>query len=287
MSFTSWLLRESFLAIHIKDGKEKAVSIISKSTLPRIMRREHIVEELSFYGYKTYKIAKKEGNKRAMLFLHGGAYEKGFAMPHWVLIERMLKALDVDVYAPDYPFLPHKCEETMDMVVEVYKKMLKTYDSKDIFFMGDSAGGGLALALCMYLRDHDMPQPAKNVMISPWLDVSMSNPDMEKYDYFDPWLNREELIVTGKRYAGKLGVKHPYCSPIYGDPRGLCKMYITFGTYDILCPDGLKFKKKCEELKVDLRFDLKEEMLHTYPMLPVKEAKEAREKIVEFILESE
>lgn len=286
MSFSAWCLRTTFRVFDVKHGGGKFLMGKKDYSSPPDKILKGIYRECEeVNGRNVFILYRKKNNKKAILYLHGGSYLSSFAKAHWKFLVNIASGTDMDIIAPDYPVVPHTYRDSYKMVIHIYKDMLKTYGNNNIIIMGDSAGGGFALGFCMYLRDNNIPLPKKNIMISPYLDMAETNPEIEKMEKNDPWLSYELAEETIK-YAGEDDLHIPYLSPMYGELNDLNDMYIFFGTYDMLYPDGKKFKRMCEEQNIKLQFKEKEKMMHVYPILPVREAKEALQDILKIINEA-
>ncbi len=286
MSFSAWCLRTTFRIFDVKHGGGKfLMNGGDYSNPPDKMLKGLHKECRQVNGQNVFTLYKNKDNKKAILYLHGGSYINSFAKAHWKFLINIANKTNRDIIAPDYPLVPRTYKESYEMVIEIYNDMLKKYNNDNIIIMGDSAGGGFALGFCMYLRDNNIPLPQKNIMISPYLDMAETNPDIAAMEKNDPWLSYELAEETTK-YAGEDDLHTPYLSPMYGELDNLNDMYIFFGTYDMLYPDGIKFKKMCEEKQIKLKFTEKKKMMHVYPILPVKEAKEALKDILEIINEN-
>ncbi len=122
--------------------------------------------------------------------------------------------------------------------------------------MGDSAGGGLALALEEKIGEEKLQMPAKTILISPWLDVRLTNPQINEVQKNDKQLNKETLKLAGIAYAGEDGINSYLVNPIEGDLSKLKNITILTGTYDILNPDVHVLKERAE--KVGVFIDVKE-----------------------------
>ena len=150
--------------------------------------------------------------------------------------------------------------------------------------MGDSAGGGLALGLAEVLRDQGETGPDELILISPWVDVTMSNPDMEDYVSLDPMLGIAGLRRMGQVWANGLEMTDPRVSPLYGDLSGLGRVTLTTGTWEVLYPDSLLLAEKLAAAGTDCNLIVGERMIHCYPICPIPEAKAAQAVIWEAIL---
>ena len=150
--------------------------------------------------------------------------------------------------------------------------------------MGDSAGGGLSAAFCEYLASNGFEQPEHLILISPWVDVSMSG-DYDDYIDCDPALGIEGPRELGKSWAGDLDPKDYRISPLFGDVSQLPQTTIFVGTHEVIYPDIIKFYDKLKSIDIDAKLFVGEEMTHVYPIYPlVPESKEALKQIVEIIL---
>ena len=131
------------------------------------------------------------------------------------------------------------------MIEPLYKEIVDKVGTDNIVVMGDSAGGGIGLALVEKItEDSNYNIPSKTILISPWLDVRMTNPEIDKVQENDKELNRETLRLAGLSYAGIDGIDSKLVNPIDGDISKLKNVTIFTGTYDILNPDVHKLMKK-------------------------------------------
>ena len=147
------------------------------------------ITERSVDGFPVYEIAPKAGERRRILYLHGGAYVFQITSYHWGLIAEMAERLGFGITVPIYPIAPeHDFHAMFGMVGDVYRQMLDETDAEDIVFMGDSAGGNMAVVLTMMAAEEALPLPSRHVLISPGLDMSLSNPEVFEAERNDPWL---------------------------------------------------------------------------------------------------
>ena len=250
--------------------------------LPKIVYHTKVESE-DMFGCQMVIFNDVEDVERLVIYLHGGAYVNEIRLPHISFCDRLAKKINACVFTPIYPLAPnHTYEETYEIVEKLYSHLLEM--NKPIIVMGDSAGGGLSAAFCEYLAVNDIPQPRNLILISPWVDVSMSG----NYDdvEYDPMLGVDGAREMGKAWAGDLDTKDYKVSPLFGEVSNLPKTTTFIGTHEILYPDVVKFHDKLNDNGVDAELVVGEEMSHVYPLYPlVPEAKEAFNHIVEILLE--
>ena len=151
---------------------------------------------------------------------------------------------------------------------------------------GDSAGGGLALALCLFLRDHGMPQPAGLVLMSPWADLTCSGDSYEFNFEHDPLFgNSRESMLYNSSYIGGSDPRDPYISPVFGDFRGLPPMLLQAGSHEMLLSDTLEAAQNARRAGVKRRVSVYEGMFHVFQMSMdlVPESREAWDEVARFM----
>ena len=250
--------------------------------IPKMIYRTKF-ESKNLFGCQMVTFNDVEYVERMVIYLHGGIYVNEIRRPHISFCDRLAKKINGCVFAPIYPLAPnHTYEETYGIVEKLYNRLLAT--GKSITIMGDSAGGGLSAAFCEYLAVKDMPQPANLILISPWVDISMSG-DYDKVEY-DPMLGVDGVREMGKSWAGDLDTKDYKVSPLFGEVDNLPKTTIFTGTHEVIYPDIVKFYNKMQDNGIDAELIVGEEMSHVYPLYPwVPEAKDAFNRIVEILLD--
>ena len=248
----------------------------------RIYLTEAKNEEM--FGCQMVILNENENTENIILYLHGGAYVNEMEKLHIAFCDKIAKKANATVYAPIYPLAPnHTYEETYKIVEKLYDLISEL--KKPITIMGDSAGGGLSAAFCEYLAANGLRQPKHLILISPWVDISMSG-DYDDYFDLDPMLGIDGLREMGKAWAGDLDTKDYRVSPLFGDIKELPQTAIFIGTHEIFYPDVFEFYNKLKDNGIDVELNIGEEMSHVYPLYPlVPESKEALKHIVEIILE--
>lgn len=250
--------------------------------LPKIAYRTK-VKSKEMFGCQMVLFNESTATENLILYLHGGAYVNEIQNMHIIFCDKLAEKANATVFAPIYPLAPnHTYEETYEIVENLYNLLLKF--EKPITIMGDSAGGGLSVAFCEYLAKSELAQPQHLILISPWVDVSMSG-DYDDYIDLDPMLGADGLREMGKAWAGDLDTKDYKVSPLFGNIEKLPQTTIFVGTHEILYPDIIEFFNKLRDNGIDVMLNIGEEMSHVYPIYPmVPESKEAFNQIVDIIV---
>ncbi|ANE53426.1 alpha/beta hydrolase fold domain-containing protein [Flavisolibacter tropicus] len=236
-------------------------------------------------GRNVFRLQPKgKSSSKHILYLHGGAYIQSFVRFHWYFLAALVNAVNCTITVPDYPLAPaYTYTDSFAMVLDLYRQLLSAVDTNDLIIMGDSSGGGFALALAQKIRDEHIPQASQIILLSPWLDITLSNPDINDLDPVDPFLEKESLQQAGKLYAGDTNPDHYLLSPINGDIEHLGKMTVFAGSKEILVADARKLKSLADSKGVDLTYFEYADMFHAWMLLRFPEAKKARQQIIDLI----
>ena len=219
-----------------------------------------------------------------VVFLHGGGYVVGMGQPHWWLLKDLIRRSGASVWVADYPLAPeHTAADTVAWTTDVYASAAAAGEAagRGVVLMGDSAGGGLALAVAVAARDRGLPMPAALILLSPWLDVGMTAPDAEELDRRDRILARRGLLAAGKAYAGEAGVANPLASPLFADLAGLPPVTIFASTTEGLVADARRLAARAAQIP-GWRVDVREtpDMLHDWALFGfLPETRAVREQI--------
>jgi monoterpene epsilon-lactone hydrolase len=194
-----------------------------------------------------------------VVHFHGGGYVLGAGRPHWTLLAALIARTGVTACMPDYPLAPEStAAETVAWAMDAYElaAAAAAVAERPVVLMGDSAGGGLALAVAVAARDRGLPMPAALVLLSPWLDVGMTAPDAKELDRRDPILTRRGLLAAGKAYAGAAGAADPLASPLFANLTGLPPTTVYVGTAEQLVADARRLAVRAAQIpgwRVDVR----------------------------------
>ena len=233
---------------------------------------------------RIFYVNEKGISRYIVFYIHGGAYRHDFIPFHWLFIEKLVKETNALVIAPAYrlaPFATYK--EAFDLIVPLYKEYCEKYPEKKIMMMGDSAGGGLSLALTEYFKSAGIRLPDELILFSPWVDVSMKNEEIKEYQPRDPFLFSDSLVPAGKRWAADLDVYDPKISPIYGELQGIHNVTVFVGTDEIIYPDAVKMFHMLDQ-DVSNELIVGEGMNHVYPLYPIEEARSACNKVFHIVM---
>lgn len=226
-----------------------------ESKAPEEVQIDCNVKTEEFIGRKVFIITPKNEQKseKVILYLHGGSYVVETSSNHWKFLEKLVKDTNATIILPDYPLTPkYTYKDVFTMITPLYKEIIEEVPSNNLILMGDSAGGGMGLALLEKLSEENIEMLYKTILISPWLDVRLENPEIDNVQKYDKDLNKESLKIAGIAYAGKDGIDSYLVNPIDGDLSKLKNVTIFTGTYDILNPDVHVLDEKANEVNVDL-----------------------------------
>jgi acetyl esterase/lipase len=243
-----------------------------------------IISERSVYTLKS-----KAGlSKLTILYLHGGAYIHNMTRQHWKFLGTLIEQTDCTIVVPDYHLAPeYSYLHSFEMVESLYLEVLQNCKPGNLVLMGDSAGGGFALALAQKLKAENIVQPSQIILLSPWLDLSLMNPDIKAINRYDPFLGIEGLRMAAFAYAGNTNISHYLLSPLNGSITQLGQISLFIGTNDILVADARKLKLKAEENEIKINYYEYPKMIHVWMLLMMPEAKRAKAQIVKLLRHSQ
>ena len=250
-----------------------------------------VTEDIDMGGFTMKLLSSKENpnTERVILQLHGGGYMGAVRNAYYVFAGLYNEVSEgCSVLTPDYRVAPeYPYPAALEDAIACYKWLLSQgWFGSQIVLAGDSAGGGLAMCLTMYLRDHDMPLPAGIVAMSPWTDLAASGESYETNFERDPLFGKtRDSLIYNKDYIGDNDPYNAYISPLYGDFRGFPPMLIQVGSYEMLLSDSVDVAAKAREQGVKVRISIYEGMFHIFQMAAkmLPESKRAWVEIGKFI----
>ncbi len=228
---------------------------------------------------------------KVILQLHGGGYIGGMRHAYrsfaglYNEVSRRCSVLTVDYrVAPEHVF-PAALLDALD----AYEWLLRSgYREEQIILAGDSAGGGLALAMCLSLKENGRKLPCGIIAMSPWTDMTAGGASYEENFTRDPLFGgTQDSMIYNREYAAGADVTDPLLSPLFGDYEGFPPMLIQVGSYEMLLSDSEQLAKKAKEAGVKVRLSVYEGMFHVFQMAPLTlpECKRAWVEIGHFIEE--
>lgn len=259
-------------------------ALLYKGWVPRAAK----ISETTLGDIRTELVEPAQGaGEQIIFYVHGGGYVVCSPRTHRPLTSRLALALNAKTYVPHYRLAPeHPFPGGLDDVLAAYKGLLATgADPARIVIMGDSAGGGLALALTLSVRDQGLPLPARLVLISPWVDLTLVGETLHSKGDVDPMLTWRWIIAKTPDYLGTTDAAHPLISPLFADLRGLPETLVQVGSEEILLSDSERLAERAAEADWQLTLTVWQGMWHDFQLLGsmVPEADVAIAAIADFV----
>ncbi|TCC33970.1 alpha/beta hydrolase [Kribbella speibonae] len=217
-----------------------------------------------------------------ILYLHGGAYVIGSARTGANLAAPLSRRSGVPAVSLEYRLAPeHPFPAGVHDALAAYRELA----GQNVVIAGDSAGGGLALALLLAARAEGLPQPAGAVLFSPWTDLTLTGPSIDARDGYDPLFSRPNMAESAELYLGGADPRNELASPLFADLTGLPPLLVQVGTAEVLLDDSLRLVARAAEQDVDVSLDVVAGAPHVYQyfagLLP--EADEALDHAATFL----
>ena len=224
---------------------------------------------------------------RAILYLHGGGYTMGSCNTHRALAARLSAASESPVLLIEYRLAPENpFPAALEDAINAYHDLLnQKIGSKKIILAGDSAGGGLAVAATIFLRDQKEKLPGGIVCISPWADLTLSGETIKSCSKTDPLISLETSILHASRYIGQNDPRLPLISPVFADFSNLPPLLIQVGEHEILRSDSERLAENAHNASVDVTLEIWDGMWHLWHALAgyIPESQRAINRIGAFI----
>lgn len=249
---------------------------------PWAIRRRWSAEHIEVSGSDLFVMTRPDSGSAGcvLLYLHGGGYMFGPFPTDWASMSRVAAETGCDLAMFLYPRAPeHHAQQTVDATVAAFDLLAERYGADGVVPIGTSAGGGLAVALAAELRDGGRPQPPCAVLISPGIDMTLTE-DVGHLAASDVMLPADHVRSAGRVYGGPLGADHPLVSPTFGDLSDLPKLHVFVGTAEILLPSIETFaaRARAAGTAVDLIYGTNQQ--HTWPIAPTPEGRQALRQII-------
>nr|WP_167951512.1 alpha/beta hydrolase fold domain-containing protein [Brevibacterium marinum] len=218
-------------------------------------------------------------SEAVVVYVHGGGWVNEIAPQHWTLIARIARETDQRVIVPIYPLLPFgTARGARDGVIDLIRTELGC--GHQVRLAGDSAGGQISLSATLQLRDEGVQLPA-TTLLSPALDLTWTNPQIDVVQPYDPWLGRPGGRFLAQEWRGEDDLDDPVVSPLFGEMGGLGPLTILTGTRDVLNPDAHVLRGRAHDADVSVAWHEGEGQLHVYALLPTKAGDQAASTMVD------
>jgi acetyl esterase/lipase len=210
-----------------------------------VRRREAVVDQLVC----EWLVPEKCDDAAVILYLHGGIYMLGSAVTHRRMVSFIAREAGMRAFIPNYRLAPeHPFPAAVEDATFIYRKMLEQgIPASQIAVGGDSAGGGLAMAMLLALREADDPLPGAAFLMSPWLDLAGEGKTLVTRASRDPWFEAGDMPEMVRRYCGERDPKDPLISPLYGEFSGLPPVLIQVGDHEILLSDSTRMADRLSD----------------------------------------
>lgn len=250
---------------------------------PRGLRRLVTVTQRELCGWPVVDLEPFDNaeSEHALVYLHGGGYVGQIGLEAWYFAARLAAQSKRRVVVPIYPLVPFiTAEALVAQSLDVWQQLGR--DLPRLGLLGDSAGGGLALSTSLAAREAGARLPERLSLISPWLDLTMSSPDIAARARHDVMLAAAGLDVFAERFAGSLAREDWRVSPLFAPLEGLPLTQVFAAEHDILFSDAERLAARLAEHGGGVQLHVGERMLHVWPTADIPEGREALARIAAF-----
>lgn len=264
-------------------------NLMDKATLIFPIDKTLQFKKLKLAGLNCEEIKKRNAEPtQLLLHIHGGAFFVGGLKSHRAFMCDLVNYTQAQVIHIDYPLAPENpFPNALNKLFDAYLEILEQgIHPKDVTFSGDSCGGNLALALCLKLRDEGKPLPSGIILMSPWLDLSLSGESIRLNAKHDALLSVEALEEGVRHYLNDdASVDEHYVSPMFGNLKGLPEILVQVGSKEILLDDAKRFKEMADAAGAKVTLSIFPGMWHNFHMFNhwIDDAKQAMQDIAKFV----
>lgn len=248
---------------------------------PAALRRTLDMHERELNGMRCWRLAPRTGaTSTRLLYLHGGAHVAEIAPPHWRLAAELVERTGCSAHVPAFPLAPeHDHRLAFDAAATLYRELC----AGDLVVIGDSSGGGFALALVQHMLAAGFDAPRDLVLLSPWLDLTLHHAEAASARVDDPWLALPGLRSAARAWAGTDDPAAPHLSPLHGQLVGLRRVHLFAGTREIFIDECRALRDRASAEGVDVRWIEGDGMIHVWPLLPLAAARPVRDRLAAIV----
>lgn len=292
-----WFLRRSFLPATRGpiDVARVRAQTAKRVWLPQVPRGWQLREQYRAAGARDAADAPSRGEwlvheggaPRTILYLHGGGYYFCSPKTHRAITFGLARRAEADLFSLDYRLAPeHPFPAALDDAVAAYRRLLADgAPAQSLVIAGDSAGGGLALATLVALRDAGDPLPAGAVLYSPWTDLASTGASIRENDGLDPMFCGDVFARVAPLYLGEASATDPYASPVYADLHGLPPLFMLAGSTETLLDDTRRVAERAQAAGVSVECGIGRDLPHVWPIYApfMPEARRALDDTARFV----
>lgn len=244
-----------------------------------------VSHEIKTFEGRPYVILNQQIRpSKRLIYFCGGEYAEWPTKDHWNFLDQLAHATQAQIYAPLVPTIAQGgAKVAYQWLSNFYEYLLDEDRYLSTTVLGDSAGGGLAAGVVSVLINQEMLLPDQLVLISPWLDLSLTNSAIANYKKSDVYLSVPGLQRVGQRWQGDWDSTDPRLSPVAADWTPEVPVQIFVGDKEIMYPDCQRFVENLRQQHVAVDFQVGQQMFHDYPIYPIPEGQQVIKQIVEFI----
>lgn len=243
------------------------------------LRKKYDIEGSEFRGQPIWTYP---GNNTLIYYIHGGGFVAGFSYFYFPMMGEISRKSGASLIAPDYPLYPDiDATGTHEWIRAHYDETIKQIKPYKIVLMGDSAGANAAMVLAQNLAKSKTPAD-KLILLSPWIDLRMTNPDMVQHDE-EQLLDGDKILLAAQRHAGELSLDDPLISPIFGELTSLPSTWVFTANKDLLHADIMSSVDKMHAARFTPTLDLVEGLAHVYMLMPTPEGRACVTRIAQAV----
>jgi triacylglycerol lipase len=240
-----------------------ALAALPATTPPRLVRFGLSVAESEINGWQVWTLRPASPSAKYIVGLHGGGFTLQPSLFHWIDYASIARNTAATVVVPLYPLVPEGTAGTVvPQTADLISSLINEHGAEAVSVYGDSAGANIGLAAAQELARRGGATFARMVLISPVVDLSLTNPSISLID--DPVLGAVSSLHDTMHWAGDLELTDPLASPLYGSLTGLPPTWIYAGSLELLAPDVLRLHDKALAEGADFTFILRKGEIHDW-----------------------
>jgi len=291
-SFETYILRFALRTLRFIRGKKTPSLETARKRFKRVGRLTPIhpqvkISRLGAHGVPCEWIEPlNPSEQKVLVFLHGGGYTIGSLDSYRGWLSQLAHASQIPILAVAYQQAPeHPFPTAPSNALSAYEWVLEQHPNKQIYLMGDSAGGGLCLSILQQMREEHIVMPKSCLLISPWVDLELKRDSIKRLAHRDFIMREKDLKMLIPLYTGKENPHNPFISPINADLTGFPPIYIHQGTEDLFLDEVKEIYQKLIASGNQASLEIWKGMPHVWHIMYGKlpEARKATEKIAQIL----